>query len=103
MGRASYKQKCIVCRKNHALITWKSRAPVCTECKMRDINKPIKDEKFRKLFDIESSLYEKSGFLRNIKASYLHFGTLTEKQTEMFKKVAEELKNKENKANGNGQ
>lgn len=88
----SYKQKCIVCRKNYAMVSWKNRNPVCTECRMRDINKPITDGKFKKLFDIDRSLYEKSSFLRNIKSSYLRFGGLSDKQVEMFKKVAEELK-----------
>ena len=83
-----------MCRKNHALVTWKNRVPVCTECKMREINKPITDKKFKELFDIDNELYEKSGFLRNIKSSYLRFGSLSEKQIEMFKKVAEEVKNK---------
>jgi hypothetical protein len=94
MGRASYKQKCILCKKNHALVTWKNRTPICVECKMKEINKPIDDPKFKKLFDIPSELYEQSSFLRNIKSNYLHFGSLSEKQVEMFKKVAEEVKNK---------
>ncbi len=88
----SYKQKCIVCRKNYAMVTWKDRNPVCTECRMRDINKPIADKKFKKLFDIDKVLYEKSSFLRNIKSSYLRFGGLSDKQVEVFRKVAEELK-----------
>ncbi|MAG15445.1 hypothetical protein CMO88_00115 [Candidatus Woesearchaeota archaeon] len=99
--RASYKQKCIVCRKNHALVTWKNRVPVCVECKMREINKPIKDKKFKKMFDIDNALYEKSGFLRNIKSSYLRFGELSEKQIEMFKKVVEEVKKKKDKTSDN--
>ena len=92
--RASYKQKCIVCRKNHALVTWKDRNPVCTECKMLELNKPIKDAKFKKLFEIDKTLYEKSSFLRNIKSNYLRFGSLSEKQIEMFKKVTHEVKKK---------
>ncbi len=88
----SYKQKCIVCRKNYAMISWQNRNPVCTECRMRDISKPITDTKFKKLFDIDKALYEKSSFLRNIKSSYLRFGGLSGKQIEMFKKVADELK-----------
>ncbi len=61
---------------------------------MRDINKPITEPKFKKLFDIDKNLYEKSSFLRNIKSSYLRFGGLSDKQIEMFKKVAAELKKK---------
>ena len=97
MGRASYKQKCIVCRKNHALVTWKNRTPICVECRMKEIDKPIKEPKFKKLFDIDLELYEKSGFLRNIKANYIHFGDLSDKQIEMFKKVVIEIKNKKSK------
>lgn len=93
----SYKQKCIVCRKNYAMVSWKNRNPVCTECKMRDINKPITEAKFKKLFDIDKSLYEKSSFLRNIKSSYLRFGGLSDKQVEVFKKVAEEIKSGKSK------
>lgn len=96
MGRASYKQKCILCRKNHALVTWKNRTPICVQCRMKEIDKPITDEKFRKLFDIDQKLYEQSSFLRNIKSNYLHFGSLSEKQVEMFKKVVEEIKNNPN-------
>ncbi len=88
----SYKQKCIVCRKNYAMVTFKDRTPVCTECRMRDINKPITEPKFKKLFDIDKALYEQSSFLRNIKSSYLRFGGLSDKQIEIFKKVAKELK-----------
>ena len=61
---------------------------------MKEISKPIKDPKFKKLFDIDNSLYEKSGFLRNIKASYLRFQNLSDKQIEMFKKVVDEVKKK---------
>ena len=60
---------------------------------MREISKPIEDEKFKKLFDIGPKLYEQSSFLRSIKSNYLKFGSLSEKQIETFKKVAEELAN----------
>ena len=92
--RASYKQKCVVCRKDYALVSWKNRYPVCVTCKMKEINKPITDKKFKKMFDIDIKLYEKSAFLRNIKANYLHFGSLSEKQIEMFKKTVEEVSKK---------
>ncbi len=60
---------------------------------MREINRPIEDEKFRKMFDIDQKLYEQSSFLRSIKSNYLRFGSLSEKQVEVFKKVAAELMN----------
>ena len=94
---ASYKQKCIICKKNYAMVSWNNRTPICTECGMLEISKPIKDEKFKKMFNIKKELYERSSFLRNIKASYLRFGHLTEKQIEMFKKVAEEVKLRKDK------
>lgn len=90
--RARYKQLCIVCRKNHVLISSYGQVPICVQCSMREINKPVSDEKFRKLFDIDQRLYEQSSFLRSIKSKYLRFGSLSDKQIEMFKKVADELK-----------
>ena len=92
MGRASYKQKCILCKKNMALVTWKNRTPICVECKLKEISKPITDPKMKKMFDIDPKLYEQSSFLRNIKSSYLRFGNLSEKQVEIFNKVVEDLK-----------
>ena len=61
---------------------------------MKEISRPIEDPKMKELFDIDTKLYEQSSFLRNIKSSYLHFGNLSEKQVEMFRKVAEEMKTK---------
>ncbi len=60
---------------------------------MKQINQPITDEKFRKMFDIDQKLYEESSFLRSIKSNYLRFGSLSEKQVDTFKKVAAELAN----------
>ena len=91
--RPKYKQLCAICRKNHVLISSRSQFPICTACSMREINKPIEDEKFRKMFDIDNKLYEESSFLRSIKSNYLRFGNLSDRQVEMFKKVAGELKN----------
>ena len=65
--------------------------PICSECHMKKINQPIKDPKFKELFDIPIELYEKSSFLRNIKESYIRFDSLTEKQIEAFKKVVKEM------------
>jgi hypothetical protein len=58
---------------------------------MKQINQPIEDETFRKLFDVDQKLYEQSSFLRSIKSNYLRFKNLSDKQIEMFKKVAEEM------------
>jgi hypothetical protein len=92
--RPQYKQKCIVCRKNMVLISAYRQVPVCAECKMKEINRPIVEEPYRTMFAIDEELYKQSSFLRNIKANYLRFGKLSEKQIETFKKVAEELKQK---------
>lgn len=93
--RPKYKQICAICRKNHVLISARGQFPICTACSMREINKPIEDEKFRKMFDIDPKLYEQSSFLRSIKSNYLRFGSLSEKQVETFKRVAAELANPE--------
>ena len=91
--RPKYKQICAICRKNHVLISARGQFPICTACSMREISKPIEDEKFRKMVDIDQKLYEQSSFLRSIKSNYLRFGSLSEKQVETFKRVAEELAN----------
>ncbi len=91
--RPKYKQICAICRKNHVLISARGQFPICTACSMREISKPIEDETFRKMFDIDPKLYEQSSFLRSIKSNYLRFGSLSEKQVETFKKVAAELAN----------
>ena len=60
---------------------------------MKEIDKPIEDPAFKKLFDIDKSLYERSSFLRNVKSSYLRFGKLSDKQIETFREVVENFKN----------
>lgn len=89
--KPKYKQVCAICRKNHVLILSRNQFPICTSCGMKQINQPILDETFKKLFDIDNALYEKSSFLRSIKSNYLKFGSLSEKQIETFKRVAKEL------------
>ena len=90
--RPRYKQLCAICRKSHVLISSGNQFPICTACSMRQIDKPIEDATFKKLFDIGKELYESSSFLRSIKSNYLRFGSLSDKQIEVFKKVAAELK-----------
>ena len=67
--------------------------PICVDCHMKQIDEPIKDSKYKKLFDIPEKFYRESNFLRNIKRAYLRFDNLTEKQIEAFKKTVEDLKN----------
>ncbi len=98
--RPRYKQLCAICRKSHVLISSGNQFPICTACSMRQIDKPIEDVVFKKLFDIDQKLYESSSFLRSIKSNYLRFGSLSEKQIEVFKKVAAELKSGAPKGEG---
>lgn len=98
--RPRYKQLCAICRKSHVLISSGNQFPICTACSMRQIDKPIEDAAFKKLFDIDQKLYESSSFLRSIKSNYLRFGSLSEKQIEVFKKVAAELKSSAQRGEG---
>ncbi len=66
--------------------------PICVECHMKRIDKPVEDPKYKKLLDIPASLYKKSLFLRNIKEAFLRFDELTEKQIEAFKKTVKDLR-----------
>jgi len=74
-----------------ALITSYRQKPICVPCQMRVINKPIEDKEFKALFDIKPELYERSSFLRNIKEAYLQYGSLSDKQKEVFVKVVGDL------------
>lgn len=69
----------------------------CYPCQKAEMSGEIKDPKLKKMFNIPEELYMKNAFLRDIKIKYLRFGTLSDKQIEIFKKVAKELteKNKE--------
>lgn len=91
--KPKYKQLCAICKKNHVLIISRGQFPICTSCSMKQINQPIEDKKFKVMFDIDQKLYEQSSFLRSIKYNYLRFSSLSDKQIEMFKKVAAELAN----------
>jgi hypothetical protein len=91
--RPRYKQKCAICRKGYAVISSRNQFPICKECSLRQINQPIENEKFRKLFNIDQKLYEDSSFLRDIKSKYIRFKSISAKQIAAFKEVVEELKN----------
>ena len=49
----------------------------------------------KKLFDIPESFYKENSFLRDIKINYLRFGNLSEKQIEAFKKVVNDMNEKQ--------
>ena len=92
MAKPKFKQKCAICKQNMVIMYSYRQFPICVECHMKRIDKPVKDPKYKKLLDIPRELYEKSAFLRNIKEAYLRFDNLTEKQVEAFKKTVKELK-----------
>ncbi|PIN79675.1 hypothetical protein COV16_02880 [Candidatus Woesearchaeota archaeon CG10_big_fil_rev_8_21_14_0_10_34_8] len=89
-----YKKKCIRCKKNYVPATNRTRYVVCYECQKNDLKGEIKDPKMKKLLNISEELYQQSSFLRNIKVNYLRYGSLTEKQIQVFKDVVKKLKEK---------
>tara|TARA_Y100000310_G_C20629744_1_gene787973 strand:+ start:1258 stop:1563 length:306 start_codon:yes stop_codon:yes gene_type:complete len=93
MAKPKYKQRCAICKDNMVVMYSGRQFPICVECHMKRIDKPIKSAKYKKLLNIPKSLYERSSFLRNIKESYLRFDSLSEKQIEAFKKTVKDLKN----------
>jgi len=93
MAKPKFKQRCALCKKNMVVMYSQRQFPVCVECHMKQINQPVDDLQYKELFDIPETLYKQSSFLRNIKQSYLRFGSLTEKQIAAFKKTVEDLKN----------
>ena len=90
---AKYKQKCIICKEKWALVNHYREKPMCKDCEQKLMQKPIKDIKFKKMFNIDQKLYEESSFLKSIRLNYARFGSLSGKQVEYFKKVVDELKN----------
>ncbi|MBW2987586.1 hypothetical protein KY336_03465 [Candidatus Woesearchaeota archaeon] len=87
-----FKQKCDKCKKNYVVITRRQRFVQCYDCQKEELKGEIKDPKMKKMFDIPEDYYRKSLFLRNIKISYLKFGSLSEKQIEAFKKTVQKIK-----------
>jgi len=92
----SYQQKCAKCKKNFVTITWRQRYPICYDCQKDELKGNIKDPKMKAMFNIPEEFYKTNLFLRNIKANYLKFKSLTEKQIDAFKKTVKKLK--ENKS-----
>jgi hypothetical protein len=87
-----FKQKCDKCKKNYVVITRRQRFVQCYDCQKAELEGEIKDPKMKKMFDIPDEYYRKNLFLRNIKISYLKFGTLSEKQIEAFEKTVQKMK-----------
>lgn len=92
MARVRYKQKCYKCKKNYVTVTSRTRFPVCYECEKKELEGEIKDKKMKKLFDIPEGYYRENQFLRKIKVNYLKYGTISEKQIEVFKKTVKRIK-----------
>ncbi|MDO8628193.1 MAG: hypothetical protein Q7R56_00375 [Nanoarchaeota archaeon] len=88
----AYKEKCRKCKKQYALVTSSKQWPLCKDCELKEISKPITDQKMKKFFDIPQAYYDQSSFLRSIKRNYLHFENLSDKQKEFFIKVVKEFK-----------
>lgn len=66
--------------------------PICTDCQMKQIDQPIEDPEYKKFFDIPEKFYKESYFLRNIKSSYIRFGSITENQRDAFLKTVVDMK-----------
>ncbi len=94
MPAAQYKQKCIRCRKNYVLVTWRSKNRICYECLKKEMQGEIKDPKMKKLFDLPEQYYMDVPFLCSIRINYLRYGNLTERQIEAFKETVKKYKEK---------
>lgn len=88
----NYKQRCIRCKKNMVLIARARQIPVCFDCQMKDINSPIEDPIFKRLFKIPKGFYVENDFLRSIRSNYAKFKTLTKPQVEAFEKTVKEMR-----------
>ncbi|MBW3012670.1 hypothetical protein KY340_00540 [Candidatus Woesearchaeota archaeon] len=87
-----FKQKCDKCKQNYVLVTSKQKYVQCYDCQKQELSGEIKDPAMKKLFDIPEDFYRRNLFLRNIKISYLKFGSLSEKQIEAFKETVKKIK-----------
>ncbi len=87
-----FKQKCVKCKKNYVLATSRSSYVLCYDCQKGTLAGEIKHPEYKKLFDIPEDFYKESTFLRNIKSSYLKFGSLTDNQIAAFEKVVDKMK-----------
>lgn len=92
---ATFKQKCMKCKKKYVIVSRGNRYPICFDCQKPDMIGEITDPVFKKMFKIPDSYYENNSFLRSIKINYLKFGKLSERQIEVFKKVVNDIKVKE--------
>ncbi len=68
------------------------RFPICIDCEMKVIERPVEDRSLVKMFDIPKEWYRENAFLRSVRYQYGRFGRLSDKQKETFKKTVKELK-----------
>jgi hypothetical protein len=87
-----YQQKCSRCKKNYVTVSRRQTYVVCYDCQKEELKGEVKDPEMKKLFNIPEEYYKENSFLRNIKAGYLRFGKLSDKQIAAFKKTVKELK-----------
>ncbi len=87
-----YKQKCFRCKKNYVTASYRNKYVMCHECQKGELQGEIKDPEMKKFFDIPEEFYEKNSFLRDIKANYLRYENLSERQIEAFKETVEKMK-----------
>jgi len=95
MAVPKYQQRCGLCKKNMVMMFSRKQFPVCTDCQMKQIDQPIEDPEYKKFFDIPEKFYKESYFLRNIKSSYIRFGSITDNQRDAFLKTVTEMKKEE--------
>lgn len=89
-----FKQKCIKCKKNYVLTTARQSYVLCYDCQKSSLEGEINDPLFKELFDIPEEFYKENAFLRNIKANYLKYKSLTANQVDAFKKSVDKMKAK---------
>ena len=87
-----YKQKCARCKKNYVTASFHQRYVLCYDCQKDALQGEIADPAMKQMFDLPEEFYRQNAFLRNIKASYLRYHKLTEKQVSAFKKAVDAMK-----------
>ena len=85
------KKKCNRCRKNYVKCSRRQGYILCYDCQKSQLDQPIDDPEMKKLFDIPELFYRNNSFLCELKSKYIRFGSLSEKQIEVFKKIVKEL------------
>ncbi len=90
---AKYKMKCVRCKKNYVIVTWKTKFPECYDCQKKELESKITDKKMKEMFDIPEEFYKNNSFLRSIKINYIRYKNLSENQEKAFKDAVEKMKN----------